>query len=46
VILSRYRRKALKNCAIPFGPFLAAAAVIWTLAGNWIWHWYLMISGK
>jgi leader peptidase (prepilin peptidase) / N-methyltransferase len=26
---------------IPFGPFLAAAALIWVFAGNEIWNWYL-----
>jgi leader peptidase (prepilin peptidase)/N-methyltransferase len=46
VILAKIRRKPLSRCSIAFGPFLAAGAVIWTLAGNWIWHWYLLIAGK
>lgn len=46
VILAKIRRKPLARCSIAFGPFLAAGAVIWTLAGNWIWHWYLLIAGK
>ena len=40
VILSKIRKKPLHRCSIPFGPFLGAAAVVWTLTGNWIWHWY------
>ena len=46
LILSSIRKRSLKRCTIPFGPFLGAAAVIWTLAGNWIWHWYMVFSGK
>jgi prepilin signal peptidase PulO-like enzyme (type II secretory pathway) len=46
VILAKIRRKPLARCSIAFGPFLATGAVIWTLAGNWIWHWYLLIAGK
>jgi leader peptidase (prepilin peptidase)/N-methyltransferase len=46
VILTFRRRKKLSRCTIPFGPFLAGAAVVWTLAGNWIWHWYLVAAGK
>lgn len=46
IILSAIRKKPLARCTIPFGPFLGAAAVIWTLAGNWIWHAYLLLSGK
>ena len=46
VILAKIRKKPLGRCSIAFGPFLAAGAVIWTLAGNWIWHWYLYIAGK
>ena len=46
IILSARRKRALKRCTIPFGPFLGAAAVIWTLSGNWIWHWYLTFAGK
>ena len=46
IILSRVRKRPLSRCSIAFGPFLAAGAVIWTLAGNWIWHWYIVFSGK
>ena len=46
VIFAKIRKKPLGRCSIAFGPFLAAGAVIWTLAGNWIWHWYLYIAGK
>ena len=46
IILSGVRKKPLKRCSIPFGPFLGGAAVLWTLAGNWIWHWYITFSGK
>ena len=46
ICLARARKRSLKRCSIPFGPFLGAAAVIWCLAGNWIWHWYLVFSGR
>ncbi|MBE6384311.1 MAG: prepilin peptidase [Lentisphaerae bacterium] len=46
IVLSKIRKRSLSRCSIAFGPFLAAGAVIWTLAGNWIWHWYIVFSGK
>ena len=46
VILSLKRHRPLSRCAIAFGPFLAAGAVVWTLCGNWVWHWYLVLAGK
>ncbi|MBR2374568.1 MAG: prepilin peptidase [Lentisphaeria bacterium] len=46
MILTFRRGKKLSRCTIPFGPFLAGAAVVWTLAGNWIWHWYILISAR
>lgn len=45
-VLSVRRRRSLRRCSIPFGPFLGGAVVIWTLAGNWIWHGYLLLAGK
>jgi leader peptidase (prepilin peptidase)/N-methyltransferase len=46
VILSKIRKRPLSRCSIAFGPFLAAGAVIWILAGNWIWHWYIVFSSR
>ena len=46
LFLSLKRHRPLSRCAIAFGPFLAAGAVIWTLCGNWVWHWYLTLAGK
>lgn len=30
------RRQNLRRCAVPFGPFLAAGALVWIFAGNFI----------
>ena len=37
--LSTGRR--LRRLTIPFGPFLAGAALVWMFAGEWILRWYL-----
>ena len=36
VLLALKHRRPLKNCSIPFGPFLAAAAVIWLFTGSFL----------
>ncbi len=46
IILAKLRKRPLSRCAIPFGPFLGGAAVIWCLAGNWIWYGYLLLSQR
>jgi len=30
------RKRPLKRCSIPFGPFLGFAAMLWVFAGNWL----------
>ena len=35
-ILAVKRRRRIASTAIPFAPFIAAGAVIWMFAGNWI----------
>ena len=30
------RRESAARCAIPFGPFLAAGAMVWVFAGDWL----------
>lgn len=46
VVLARIRKRSLNRCTIAFGPFLGGAAVVWCLAGNWIWYGYLLLSQK
>lgn len=47
VIAVRQHRK-IGTTAIAFAPFIAAGAVIWMFAGNWIWQLFNLIthSGK
>ena len=35
------RRRSAAGYAIPFGPFLAAGALVWVFSGNLIVHWLL-----
>jgi leader peptidase (prepilin peptidase)/N-methyltransferase len=42
LLLSRQRDRLSQ---IPFGPFLAAAALIWVFAGSQLWDWYVRLLG-
>lgn len=35
------RRRSVAGYAVPFGPFLAAGALLWVFSGNLIVHWLL-----
>lgn len=43
--LTLWRWRSLRKAAIPFGPFLAAGAVLWMFAGDFLLQWYLTIAG-
>ena len=41
VVFAVFSRKSLKHATIAFGPFLAAAAVVWLFAGEFLLQIYL-----
>ncbi len=45
LIFACYRKESLQSLVIPYGPFLATAAVLHLLVGNRLIGWYLTIIG-
>lgn len=41
VVLARIRHRPLRRTRIAFGPFLAAGALLWMFAGEFLLKWYL-----
>lgn len=43
LVLALRRKRKLRRIAIPFGPFLALAAVLWLFLGELLLDWYLTL---
>jgi len=44
VVLAIKRHRSIGKTAIPFAPFIAAGAVVWMFAGNWILQFFNLIA--